>query len=125
MTLLALAADASGTPPLLDLARAILVGAAGVILGMAFLVVTVYARTAIAPRAGALPRHVAMIASSYCILIGVTAATQVELLLDDAPSTWRLPFLLVAYALGVAALRLVLRHVARAQASPRRRRSDP
>lgn len=112
----------------IEVIRGILVGLAGIILGMSFQVFTAYAARArklgADPRA-LLPRHVAMISASYCLLILVSGGTQLEYLIDDIPPTWRLLIVPPAYLLGVWALRTIMLDLAVRAESPRRRAGDP
>lgn len=117
-------AAAADAPAWLELARAGLVGLAGVVLGVAALVVRKYGQKAYRTGA-ALPTHVALVATSYCLLVIVTGGTQLELLIEQQPFSWRLPVVLLAYLLGLWSLRLVLLVVGQREETPRRRASDP
>lgn len=108
-----------------DLMRAMTVGYGFFIFGMAVLVIRQYAPVAARTR-GALPRHVASIALSYCILLGITMGTQFEFIAKDAEPTWRLFVIPWAYMIGHYALRAILTSIRqRREAGMTRRLSDP
>lgn len=106
--------------------RVFSMGEVAVVLGMAALVVKEYAPVAI-KRKTVVPKHVALIALSYCLLCLYALIGLIERYVDREPFSWRLALGPMAYTLGIIALRLVLIGVRqrREAAHPLRRASDP
>ena len=97
------------TDELVQIIRAIEIGAAGFVLGMATLVVKEYAPSA---REGkALPQHVALIAVSYAVAIAHILTEQVERLVGDVGFTRLIVIAPFIYGFGIAGLSLILKDV--------------
>ena len=99
-------ADLLALSEMVQLWRSITIGMGGVVLGMAAFVVVRYAPKA--RKGGALPRHIALIATSYCIIVATQVAVQADFLLERHPPTFRLLVNPVAYLLGIQALRCIM-----------------
>jgi hypothetical protein len=106
--------------------RLVSMGEVAVVLGMAALVVKEYTPVAI-KRKTVVPKHVSLIALSYCLLCLYALLGLIERYVDRSPFSWRLALGPVAYTLGIIALRLVLIGVRerRQAAHPLRRATDP
>lgn len=100
------------------------------LFGMAFMIFVAYAQKTYSEPNTILPKHVASIALSYCLLIAVSSGAQLQFLLDPRSLrpiavNWRLVVTLPAYLLGIYALTLVLKLIAmRPHPTPQRRRYD-
>lgn len=109
---------------LLQLTRGLLIGGASVLLGMSALVLWKYRHPV--SQSGRVAKHAMTVAASYALLVVLTAVTQAELLVEDAPATWRLVVLPIAYVLGILGLRHLLIDVARrAERGLTKRATDP
>jgi hypothetical protein len=98
--------------------RALNVGAQMMLVGMATYVLYVYVPLAVRGR-DPLPQHIALVALSYVLFVVTSGGTQLERLLQGAPFSWRLVVVPVATLLGLVALEILLRDL------QRRRRPAP
>lgn len=110
---------------MIELLRLLTILLGGALLGMSGAVFISYAKKVRQSRRPLLPRHVALISLSYCLLLVVVCVDQGIRLANNSTTTWRLVLVLPALVLGVAALLTILKSLRPSTYSGPERRARP